>query len=48
MGCYLIITNRLCLGKSGELSTEKASGCAAKAFSKMVQELVTAKYRITF
>ena len=43
MGRYLIVTNRLFLGNSGELSIEKASGCAAKAPSKIVQELVTDK-----
>ena len=48
MGCYLIVTNWQFLGKSGEMSLKKASGCATKASSKIVQELVTVKYRKTF
>ena len=45
---YFIDTNRLFLGKSRELGIEKASGCAEKASLKIVQELITAKYQITF
>ena len=38
MGCYLMVTNRLFLGLTGQLSMGKASGSAAKVSSKIVKE----------
>ena len=37
MGCYLTVTYHLFLGYTGELSMEKASGCAAKVSSKLLK-----------
>ena len=37
MGCYLMVTNQLFLGYTGELSMEKASGRAAKVPSKLLK-----------
>ena len=48
MGCYLMVTNQLFLGQTGELSIGKASESAAKLSSKVVKELEIASYRITF
>ena len=39
MGCYVMATNRLCLGETGELSMEKASGSTAKVSSNTVKTL---------
>ena len=39
MGCYLMVTNQLFLGYTGELSIEKASESAAKVSSKIVKEV---------
>ena len=47
MGCYVMFTNPLFLGKNGELSMEKASGSTAKVSSKLFKELEKAKYQVT-
>ena len=39
MGCYVMVTNRLFLGETGELSMEKASGSTAKISSNIVKNL---------
>ena len=36
MGCYVMVTDRLFLGETGELSMEKASGSTAKVSSNIV------------
>ena len=38
MGCYVIFTNRLFLGQTGELSMEKASGSTSKVSSNIVKK----------
>ena len=38
MGCYVMVTNQLFLGKNGELSMEKASGSTAKVSSNIVKK----------
>ena len=43
MGYYVMVTNRLFLAKTGELSMEKASGSTAKVSSKIDKELEKAK-----
>ena len=48
MGCNVVVTNRLCLGLTGEFSMEKASLSTAKVSSKIVKELELANLRITF
>ena len=40
---YVMVTNRLFLGRSRELSMEKASGSTAKVASKIDKELEKAK-----
>ena len=39
MGCYLIVTNRLFLGQTEEVSMGKASESAAKLSSNIAKEL---------
>ena len=39
MGCYLMVTNQLFLGKAEEFTMGKASESAAKLSSKIIQEL---------
>ena len=38
MGCYVMVTNRLFLGYTGELSMEKASGNTSKVSSNIVKK----------
>ena len=38
MGCYVMVTNRLFLGETGELSMEKASGSTSKVSSDIVKK----------
>ena len=38
MGCYVMVTNRLFIGETGELSMEKASGSTAKVSSNIVKK----------
>ena len=38
MGCYVMVTNQLFLGKNGELNMEKASGSTAKVSSNIVKK----------
>ena len=38
MGCYVMVTNRLFLGETGELSMEKASGSTSKVSSNIVKK----------
>ena len=35
MGCYVMVTNRLFLGYTGELSMEKETGSTVKVNSKL-------------
>ena len=44
MGCYLVVTIRLFLGLTGELSIGKGKQKCSKVPSKIVNELETAKY----
>ena len=39
MGFYVMVTNRLFLGQTCEVSMEKANGSTAKVSSKIVKEL---------
>ena len=38
MGCYVMVTNQLFLGKTGELSMEKASGSTAMVSLNIVKK----------
>ena len=38
MGYYVMVTNRLFLGETGELSMEKASGSTSKVSSDIVKK----------
>ena len=48
MGCYVIVTNRLFIGETGELSMEKASGSTAKVSSNIVKKPGDSKLTTVF